>query len=413
MFRIKKIKRVFHWKLRHNQSGNVILPALMIAGVIGVTIAAITKFSDQVLTTRQVEHNEEQASEVAQKALAMASYLVANNLILCKEEGWSGLSRKCKWGGSYQRTTISESLYKLSPVSSTADKLEYKIQIPVFASRDGSADGDIEASLTFDLVDWGSDKSSESILGIIPYEKSPVDDDRSIVLIKSSVAFGSQKITLSGGIRRPLGIPDIVVTQAPSACPAACLPGLSENPHQECRGPQQIPALATVEASYEVINRGPGVLYDLAFEKAMIHDPLFFGAKAKDMNTRTTLEGMPPTDEMIVPSRTRRPVSDTFACASPIFTRQVVSRRSLGRNTATVQQHQVPYAYASFELSPSNYDPLKKPTETIYKSNFSNPNWTKNPTQSRIEPKRVGNNLKINDAIDLSTQLTIQIIPTH
>jgi hypothetical protein len=138
----------------------------------------------------------------------LAGYLVANNLILCREGGWKDLSsrnRNCRWGGGSDfllNNAIPESKFNLSAADWESDgSLVFRSSTLV----EGVA---MESTLRFSLTEWAKDARLREMIGFVPNDLSIADDETDFVVISvDSSMRGVRGSTVKslGAIRRPIG----------------------------------------------------------------------------------------------------------------------------------------------------------------------------------------------------------------
>ena len=152
--RLKKLSKEIS---KNKGSAAVILSLMVSAGVLS-TIYFTQKMTGSFLSNLSQSMEEWEKHLVTESAQTLASYLVSNNLVLCREGGWTGKKSNCKW--TTANGMDSPSAFHLSDKSDTTDGLSYKGTYTV-------DDSNREYKMTFQLVDWRS-TSIESLVGDVP-----------------------------------------------------------------------------------------------------------------------------------------------------------------------------------------------------------------------------------------------------
>ena len=320
----KQIKKTFS-----SRTGSAaIILSLVASGTVLSTIFHTQKTLTWFLSTQSENTEEWQLQLVAKYGLATGSYLIANNLILCKEDGWANSSlSKCQWNLFSEINFEKFGFEKLETITINNDEKVLRLtgavtnEIPNLESKD--------YTISFNLVNW-RDTSIRNLIGEIPdvlcrntrdntggafnirtdltcdSPDSPtkdsknrcknsaenpqdntvcdyisnVDQDYYIVLM-SVEQEGSP--ALHAGIRRPLSSVKVeVVTQA--RCSLACPSSITPQGHNECRG-EFVPSTGNQTSTLEVkvTNNGPGTLYSLSLLRTDT-------PKNKDINVNNDLD---------------------------------------------------------------------------------------------------------------------------
>lgn len=379
-----------------NESGSVVL-SVMVAGMvsIGLSVAMI----NSTLSNKKIHFNdvnEDSARIAGEKIRALSGYLITNNLMLCRNEGWVDISGapKCKWGGVYHQPTIDEGEFGLTKRRYEKGVLKYDLTVDV----DGVS---VASELSFDLVDWRTNKEVMSLVGEIPNLNSRVDDDSFLVIINvESPYFSPSSNTMKvarivGALRRPQGMPMLLVT-GNSSCQSTCVAGEDQNPHLECRGPHEIPEKSVSTTQVRVKNLGPGPLYNLQYHKTISFADI---VGEKDQHAFVNIM---QADQVFMPDRELL-VPDTVVCMQPKKTVRTVTVRRRGsrrgRNRGgttttqtTVNSHQEQLAKVQYNISVSPYEPSEANKSGFWSGYNRNKtaSFKKNTTLASIEPKRYG-----------------------
>ena len=143
-------------------SAAVILSLMVSAGVLS-TIYFTQKMTGVFLSDLSQSMEEWEKHLVTESAQTLAAYLVSNNLVLCREGGWTGKDSNCKWTVATDKddpAKFDPSTYHLSDEVDSAGGLSYKGEYK-------TDDSDREYKITFQMVDWRT-TSIESLIGDIP-----------------------------------------------------------------------------------------------------------------------------------------------------------------------------------------------------------------------------------------------------
>ena len=237
-------------------------------------------------------------------AMTLGSYLISNNIVLCRENGWKDHEHNhCKWNEEAQES--KEDFHIISEEYTQADGEDKKtLKFTVTIQEESLNEGkQIKFALGFNLDNWKS-SSVKRLIGEIPDSlcrdtttlqiipgtcsredqqcKKPdgtvisnatcelisaVDQDYSIVLISSQIIKEQNQNTEPiqyVGIRRPLAKLKVEIINQPR-CDLSCASSETAFNSPECRGDFQPHADEdTASLKVKVTNLGPGALYSLA-----------------------------------------------------------------------------------------------------------------------------------------------------
>ncbi len=294
---------LFHLFPSERKRGSAaIILSLMVSGAVLSTIFHSQKNIDWFLSTTTSSLQDWLKALTAKYGFTLGGYLVANNLILCKEGGWGDNGALCKWN---PESSLVESVFNLnSPVQQTVDGkkvLSFKGHIQEPTLNQGRR---IDYSISFDLVNW-KDSKIKNIMGEIPtaicrnpntleiisgycargQDKcktnqggsdiansvceyiSEVDQDYYIVLMSvqpSASSPSEEPAVYQAGIRRPLVHLNLSLDDSPK-CGLSCSAGSTAQTYPECRGDfEPVSGEDQSPLRFTVTNKGPGTLYDLA-----------------------------------------------------------------------------------------------------------------------------------------------------
>ena len=311
--------------LLSSRGASAIILSVMVSGSVLATIFYNQQSMQWALST-QASHQEEWSHDFIKKyGTILGAYLVSNNLILCKEKGWSDDKNAplCKWNNLPKPTTEeenpTENQNNLQPsdfnLSAESIKVINGTQVLKFTARlqedTINVGKEVVFDITFDLVNW-KNSAIKSLIGDIPNSIcrdtatyrlkpegycpsltssdtslhkpckesadpsarnihnsrcefiAPVDQDYHIVLVTVQLEGGELEDLAYSGIRRPLSYLAVTMNERPE-CSQACLSPATPNDHPGCRGDFQ-PVSGDSQTSFnvKVTNKGPGVLYRLS-----------------------------------------------------------------------------------------------------------------------------------------------------
>ncbi len=379
-------------------SAAIILSLMVSAGVLS-TIYFTQKMTGGFLSEHSQSIEEWEKHLVTESAQTLAAYLVANNLILCRQDGWTGKQSNCKW--TLAPKTESPADFHLSDEGDSAEGLSYKGKYTL-------DDVEKEYKVTFQLVDWRS-TSIENLIGDVPeavcrdkntlevisdascvdYELSDnptnqlcerggadvpdtlceyirkADGDYWIVLTKVEVDYKDpvsnkdlKHVALSG-IRRPLSSITFDTIIPGVKCSMGCSGGSVANALPSCRGavvPTEFGQYAGKASNIVAIkNEGPGAIYSLSLVKSVIQL-----TDLDDTHTEHIISDIvktaKPTEQVFLPGETIR-FEYFYDCPIEVKKRTVY-KTGPDSVTITVNTQYVPFEEAFYRLSFSANHPL-------------------------------------------------------
>lgn len=349
---------IFSQKGASTLLSTVILSSIVLLG----GIFMINK-KENILLSSIKNNLKNEAAFITKEGLALSSFFVANNLVICRKMGWESLEKKCRWGGSilekeilmsqFQFKKLKESetsLVMVKNVTESGIKFQLKLSFDLINTAN--------STLLGNLSDTYSQFVTDDILG------SEHDKDEQMVLIRSEVTFlnrGGLALNKSQAlIRRPMAHISMTVTKANVRCSMSCKAGQSNSPYAECRSKAFVPTQAdgkatTVPISLTFKNKGPGLIYSLLAKKQINRHPSYF---PNSPSSEVIFQALPAGDKYKL-AGTNWTVQDTHDCISP--TTIIQTRRVAGRHNGTatsVSQH-------GSEISSVNYSLLLEGTPTL------------------------------------------------
>lgn len=295
-------------RLINNRRGSALVFSVGAVAAAGAIIAVVLSRGSGDLMDALTQKNLQNARERGEKALALGGYFVAVNLVVCREDGWKGLTRKCRWAGElYMSPKVEMATYKLQDASGDETTLKFLAGV----EREGASATPVK--LSFDLK---SNSNIISFTGLVSAKAQPVDKDTFFVFVTAEVEYPNSKgdiktVTLTSVLRRPMGTPALKMPASPQ-CSAVCNSSNSENPYGECRGPQAVREADLTAGNINVTNLGPGPLYKITYKKRVTYDPDFFPGKPP----QESYVDMLGQNEILMPGSTIQFV-DTYPCVQP------------------------------------------------------------------------------------------------
>ncbi len=336
-----------HYFSKKAGSAAIIL-SLMVSGAVLSTIFHSQKSINWFLSNIELNKEDWESHLTAKYGFTLGGYLVANNLVLCKETGWKDTTALCKWN-TYD-STIRLQDYNLSSPALTKvagkDILTIEGQIKNEPTLNGGKP--LNYTIQFNLVNW-KDSYIQNLIGEIPtavcrHKKTlkmipgkctppnqqkcvdegtnaPIpnsvceyikeaDQDFYIVLVAVK-SEGEKQEFHHAGIRRPLSHVTMAL-ESNAKCELTCASSDTGYRYPECRG-EFVPPSGKEYSNLQMklTNNGPGVIYALSLlreqtsivEKDKKGDPLKFYQVTDDLLERDGKEVVHPGESFIVQDR--------------------------------------------------------------------------------------------------------------
>ena len=396
----KSVKKFLVKVIDKNQGSAAVILSLMVSGGVLSTIYFTQKMTGGFLSEHSQSLEEWEKHLVTESAQTLAAYLVANNLILCRQEGWTGKQSKCKWSTVPKTEKFSD--FHLSEEKDSTEGLSYK-------GKYNLDNKEKEYKVTFQLVDWRS-TSIESLIGDVPegvcrnkntlevisdascirYEDSTdptnqlcqkegadvpdtlceyirrVDGDYWIVLTKVEVDYKdpiSEKDlthTALSGIRRPLSSVKFGAVITGRKCSLSCNIGTVVNPFPGCRGSVDVPkeeGKYTGKASniISVKNEGPGAIYSISLLRESVGLTGLEDSYQEDVVSDLVKEAR-ATEQVFLPGETVR-FEYFYDCPIEVR-RSTVYKVGEERVEVTSSTRDIPYESFLYSLSFSANNPV-------------------------------------------------------
>ncbi len=352
-----------------------------------------------------------QASMANDHAATLGNYLVANGLILCKQDRWvarnlagnetgartSQISTgaptiptqaKCIWKGHLNGASSSitygqfgllnlryEKAHLKNNKRGTRDVLTFTLKLKL--------DGEYTTSyLSFDLLDFDN-KQGYDMLGKTPENINDFDKDFNVVYMTAhtpnTIADNEHEDIITGhAMRRPVALTEVRVKKWPE-CNYTCYVGRSSTHNASCRGLDFIedPIADSSSLEIEIENFGPGPLYKAQYQKHVHYNKTnklgdkndfevfdFYKAKQK-VTGKDIAVLLPNSTESILKVQDRVTCKDPFyiaKSASDTIENKIVPDVEYGNlNTKSLPSLEVKYKILNIDPSKNseNFEPNK------------------------------------------------------
>ncbi|WP_374073622.1 hypothetical protein [Bdellovibrio bacteriovorus] len=388
-----------------------------------IVVAMVSQMGLDIFKRSSYAYTEWETNLGNQKALGLGGYLVAHNLILCREDGWRDLDSevKCRWGGGYHSPRIEQSKYNISDV----DYEDGSLVLSILNSEPDKRS--YTTKLKVNLVDWSKQSSFRSMVGEIPVWNALADDDRFMVVMTASTDFfvsDQQKKTVSksGALRRPIGTPNVQILSntGKESCIFECEAGNVHSKNPECRGPLGVPESGgNAMIGVRISNLGPGAIYKLKYERTTTYDQTTYPGRTPDV----VLVDVMGQQEVFMPGE-KLDSEIERKCYNPIrtFQTQTTSQVATGTQATTTTSTSVtvassfrPLSSEKFDISVSRFDPNQALDPNFNKTYnpYDAGTYKPNTSLSVIEPRRIGTELpeiEVSSPQESITQTTTTVV---
>lgn len=425
-----------------NQKGSLVAHAMVVSGVMVAGMMGLMTVSKRNIesSSRQIANSDFHLA--TQKALVVGSYLITNNLILCREQGWrnrdSGMSQGtlCRWGGGFHNPVIDFRQFGILRLGYSDDKLYTDFELsPGIGTR-----------IYFRLMQWEESNNYSSLIGSLSPDVLKADGDKYIVVLEAEtkytdsvqlaiqdagsassssgsvavapVSVNNESYRKVAGIRRPLGVPQMTVYKDPmtGACIPRCNLAVGENPFPECRAAGVIVDGTEQQLVVKVTNLGPGSLYRIAYQKGVNFSSAFFSAAEKarlDSTSKFNIFGPAsgtPEMDVMMPGQTVE-TTERLVCAKPSMVAQTITQQVTGAAAGTATSTAISLHYQKF--SSYRFDLTADASINVIPASQSISATT---TYSEIEPRKLGANvippeIEVNRELANVTTVITQTIP--
>ena len=313
-----------------NETGSVVVGAMIVLGVVTVGYFQVGNYLVKRQRALKSESNDWEAKYSLQSALALTTYMVSKNIIICRnrstESGWlDGYAGDCRWGGNLTQVSATDVIQAKDYGVKASLSPNNKLRIKFPKGHKMMAAPEISVELEFKVLDMYSSVGLRKMVGKIPdHLRTPVliDDDTKLVEVHAQVyRYGEIVQTQSYYMRRPVSVPELSVSSFGS-CALSCASGMSANPNPECRGGSDSPPEQKAQITMTVKNLGPGVLYQLKYKKVIKYNPSTYPGVANSVGS-ADIFGSGSMD-VILPGATVSYV-DEIPCIAPVAVSSLTS----------------------------------------------------------------------------------------
>lgn len=410
---------MFKKSIIRSQAGVATLLSTVILSSIVLVGGIFMLDSKKNILLSSIKNNlKNEAAFITKEGLALSSFFIANNLVVCRKLGWSKPEKKCRWGGDLLKKEILMSQFKFK-------KLDHSKNSLVIAKNVKAEGLMFRLKLSFDLINI---ENSDFILGNLKktYDTKNTlvggtDTDGNMVLIRSEVASlaGGNPFVLNRSqalIRRPLAHISMTVAKADVQCNMSCDGGKSNSPYAECRSKAYVPnkgddkaTIASVSLIFK--NKGPGLIYSVLAKRTVKRKAAFFGRAS---NSEKIFQALPAGDKYKL-AGANWTIPEAHDCINPTT---IVNRVRGRRNTRSVSVH-------GSVISSIEYSLLLKGKPTVAQTKpLSNLAWSlffpqamaadsNSLLQSMDPPRMQSSTLSSSAAIHNTRTVTITYIPPH
>jgi len=297
-----------------NQGSIAGLAIVILSAAIG---GGLYLFKKQNVIQKKVTANIKRTRIIAleEKISRVAGYLIASNLIVCKQGVWStnNPAKTCAWN-----EVNNGKLYKPEKFGLVEDSLtskNYKKFIiennTMFSKEEAGILSDSESTLLFKLKhesEISTDLGSSSI-------GANNDSDKYFVEVVGNLSYKENGKVKSKEFtslyRRPIAVPDVKLV-GDSACSERCIVSRSENPNPECRSEFFLDDKTPLQVNVEIHNLGPGPIYGTTFHRNVDY---ISGAVVKAAPSSNNKDVALSVGDYILSGETKS-VSDEVTCAT-------------------------------------------------------------------------------------------------
>ena len=395
-----------HWLNKKGSTSAILLASMVSLGSLGAIYYTQRNLGD-ILSGMSQSMEDWERVLVMQSAQTLGGYLVANNLVLCREGGWSDKKSKCRWRKPTEGDTTEEDTTEEDTTEEDTTKDDFKDfhlsnmkdteEGLVFDSKYQMEGGEWKKyKISFDLQNWKTNQVVKNLIGDIPkyvcrsktdmslledgicplYEDSSdptnqkctnkansiceyisaVDGDYHIVLIKveltatsSALSDVSRTYTAFSAIRRPLAMVVFEDASAKEQCPMFCNTGEGTRLTPECRGELALSAPGQVNKYSNIItikNAGPGSIYKLSFISEITDrlTPVVDGETPKK-ETEVTPDVLAASEREVLFPGEKLKVEYVYKCPSTIQ----VNTQTMGGGIRGARRHSVRNEMVSFQ----------------------------------------------------------------
>lgn len=274
---------------KNNEKG---LSLIAFSLIMGVASLAFYVYQNNVLNLQQKvalkQVSDVRIAIVEEKLTRISAFLVASNLVACKQGAWTGgsVKKSCQWNGTnYEGNANKQTPQEFALDNKGLDdknKLTFDVKIKEMLSGD-FAESIVTGEntwLKFSLV-----HKNDLNIDLGKTNSDPLNKDEFFVLVEGNIQFkdngGKVKNEIFNSIiRRPVAVPQVKVLS--SSCAQKCEVPLGEHPNGACRSDFYIDQDTMTKIDAVTSNLGPGLIYDLNYQRTTAY---VSGASVKATDT--------------------------------------------------------------------------------------------------------------------------------
>ena len=302
-----------------SQRGSILMAIIVVFSVVSGGVLYLYKGRD--LAQKQlIKRNKDIKVHLVEEVMGqMAGFLLSNSLIVCKESSWAdgAAAGTCRWNDKNEAS--STTLYSPNDFSlinkglNSKGKLRLEVSDAKGFFKDFVRDGLLTGKNTWLEFDLRKARDISVELGKMGEKSKKFNPDDHFVVVEGNIEHkfkGEKRGTrFTQILRRPQGIPKIQARNK-GACIERCDVSLGENPYPACRSVHYRDLQSLIQIEADVINMGPGVIYDMSLNRFVRfgEQNTHLGGKKSEKKVIKVVSG-----DFIIPGE-KRPFSDTFPC---------------------------------------------------------------------------------------------------
>ncbi len=262
-----------------NERGSALFMGLLFVAVIGGGVFTIMKKNKTITQSSNKDVKFLKGKVETKKIFSVAGFLISNNLILCKSEAWNdGVDKnQCRWFGQKEEDNYQPEDFGLLNLRYENRKGKKVLVFDLKSedsqrknNKDEEAISKYPGTVSFQLINSDDDPAIKEKIGETPADIKVLDKDKHLVQVQAEINIpmggGRESKSVSMSLfKRPLAVPK--VTFLNSSCLSQCDSLQGEHSFPACRGPFSIDGESTTDVIAYTYNEGPGVIYDMQYEK--------------------------------------------------------------------------------------------------------------------------------------------------
>lgn len=246
-----------------------ILVAVIVAGIALLVGKTILDRGVMLRSTISEQIGSREARVEAQKIQAAAGFVIANNLVVCKEGGFER-GKMCDWRNNSLGELFNASRFGFGTMKHDDNGMHVTLVPEKLGFTPSEQFKILRGTLTFKLVDGRGSEDLQRFTGARPPNLDSIDKDHSFIRVTLRFDYQQKQEVAShktiSYYRRPIAVLTTSV-RSDSVCSGQCQSSISQNPNPSCRGPQAIDENARVDIVVKTTNNGPGALYALSYDR--------------------------------------------------------------------------------------------------------------------------------------------------